>query len=472
MSTQRYQGKQLDLSLSVRLAGLSSGAKLELVQLSRSPSVVSVALQLPESEAQGAPNGRLLDKFPSTTTLWLVLRKFEAGVAGNGTTRNLTARGAPSTDAGAGRLYYQMPVIHAMGRELSSFSDLQKSLAQLGFNSGNVLLRLSFRTTQEPLEEVMAKIAEYFKDVEAQSGPAAAEASVAAEQPAPVSAQPTEPSSLPASTTQEEPTLVSTDSSVSQPEPSQLPPSDPSASPSVSSRPVTVYRPPSGTTPQSALSAYDEEDYVPTIEHARSHQERLSKLSRNTRLPSDKEIAEKAAAEQEKLAGIKEVEVKIRFPEQSQVVAKFGQPDTGATLYSFVRSCLNDPFAGEKFSLTVFGGGGGRGKNQIPDSDQTYLIKDVGIRGRVLVNFTWDDQASPAARGSGANLLKPELRSQAQDIQIPSVPEAPQEEPEDKSALGRLGAALRGEGRDKDKMSAERKGGGGVPKWFKMPGKK
>ena len=69
----------------------------------------------------------MTDKFPSTTTLWQVLRKFEAGVAGDGNTkRNLTARGAPGMNdgsSGAGRLYYQIPVIQIMSRELSSFTD-------------------------------------------------------------------------------------------------------------------------------------------------------------------------------------------------------------------------------------------------------------------------------------------------------------------------------------------------------------
>jgi tether containing UBX domain for GLUT4 len=164
----RHNRKQLDLSLSYRLSGLSSGAKLELVQISRSPSVVTVGLQLPESEARGAPNGRILDKFPSTTTLWMVLRKFEAGVAGTGPARNLTSRAVPSADGGdvAGRLYYEIPVLQILEREVSSFTDLQKTLAQLGFNSGNVLIRLSFRRTEEPIEEAMAKIGEFFKSSE------------------------------------------------------------------------------------------------------------------------------------------------------------------------------------------------------------------------------------------------------------------------------------------------------------------
>lgn len=176
----------MDLSLAFRLTGLTSGAKLELVQLSRSPSVVTVAIQLPESEARGVPNGRLLDKFPSSTTLWHILRKFEAGVAGGGSTRNLTARGVPSTDnggTGAGRLFYEIPVLQTLGREMSTFADLQKSLAQLGFNSGNILLRLSFRRTEEPLEVAMVKIQDYFKVVE--DDMAATTTAATQEQPAP-----------------------------------------------------------------------------------------------------------------------------------------------------------------------------------------------------------------------------------------------------------------------------------------------
>jgi tether containing UBX domain for GLUT4 len=430
-----------------------------------------VALQLPEPEAQGVPNGRLLDKFPSTTTVWLVLRKFEAGVAGNGSSRNLTARGTPAVDTvdtGAGRLYYQTPVVQAVGRELSSFTDLQKTLAQLGFNSGNVLFRLSFRTTQEPLEEAMAKISESFKAFEEPDAPSSA-TDVKTNEPAVPPAQPADESLQPA--TSQPPAPERTELSAPTAESSQPPPSDPLVIQSVSSRPVTVYKPPSRTTPHSALTSYRDADYIPSIEHAKSHQDRLNQASRNTRLPSDKEIAAKAAAEQEKLAAIKEVEVKIRFPEQSQVVSKFAQADTGAALYGFVRSCLNGTFANEKFSLALFGTGPlrGPGHNQnIPDSEQTLLIKDLGLRGRVLVNFTWDDQASLAARGSGTNLLKAELRSQAQDIQILEVSAVAEEEEPGKSTLGRLGAAVTGQ--DGNSRSSGRKGG--VPKWLKLPGKK
>ena len=129
--------------------------------------MVSVALQLPPTEAEGIQNGRLTDKFPSDTTLWLILRKFEAAVAGSSNLKkNFTARGVPATNqggTGAGRLYYERPVIQVMGRELSSFTDLQKTLAQLGFNSGTALLRLSFTTSDQPLEDAMKQIEGFFE---------------------------------------------------------------------------------------------------------------------------------------------------------------------------------------------------------------------------------------------------------------------------------------------------------------------
>jgi tether containing UBX domain for GLUT4 len=350
-----------------------------------------------------------------------------------------------------------------MGRELSSFSDLQKSLAQLGFKSGNVLFRLSFRTTQEPLEEAMVKITQYFKENEEDAGAPSTAAATNTNVPKPA----------PTAVVEETEESINEAVSSTPPEPptESLPSEEQATKLSASGRPITVFRPPTGSTPQSALASYHEEDYIPSIEHAKSHQGRLNQLSQNVRLPSDKEIAEKAAAAEEKLAGIKEIEIKIRFPEQSQVLAKFNQSDTGATLYSFVRDCLETSFRGEKFSLVIWGPGQRRGSvdqsQHIPDSDRKHLIKDLGLKSRLLINFTWDDRSSAAARNSGANLLKPQLRSQAQDIQVPAVPVV-EDDDNKKSALGKLGAASKGE--NGGQPSTTRKGG--VTKWLKQPGKK
>jgi tether containing UBX domain for GLUT4 len=175
--------KTLDLALPLRLSGLAPGAKLELVFQSRSPSVVSIALQLPDADpdAQGIPQGRMTAKFASTTSLWGILRAFEAGAAGGlGVTKNFTQRGIPRPEggkgttagmpSGSGRLCYEEPVVNVMGRTQSGFSELQKTLAQVGLKNGTALLRLSFRATDTPLEDAMTEIEEHFRTAEEHSG--------------------------------------------------------------------------------------------------------------------------------------------------------------------------------------------------------------------------------------------------------------------------------------------------------------
>ncbi|KAF9884171.1 hypothetical protein FE257_002229 [Aspergillus nanangensis] len=456
----KYKGKQLDLSLAFRLTGLSSGAKLELVQLSRSPSVVTVALQLPESEARGAPNGRLMDKFPSTTTIWLLLRKFEAGVAGSASTRNLTGRGVPSSNEGAGRLFYETPVVQILDRELSTFTNLQKSLAQMGFNGGNVLLRLSFRRTEEPLEVAMAKIQEYFQTTDTSAT-------------SQTQATPTQPEVKKVNDDLSQQTSTSTPSALSD-QGSQAEvaapsvPSEPSENLTVSSRPVTVFAPPSTDTPQSAQTAYHESDYVPSVDHAKAHQRRLNTASQNRKLLSDAEISAKTTADQERLAAVKEVDVKVRLPDQSQIVAKFGQQDTGKSLYDFVRNCLAESFSQEKFNITHVTRASSLSNSKniqkvIPDSDHQSLIKDLDMAGRVLVNVSWNENTSPAARQSRTGLLKQELRTQAQEIKV--------EQPAEIMDTSEGTSQSKAEPSSQGAKSGARKGGG-LPKWLKLPGKK
>ncbi|KAL5003896.1 GLUT4 regulating protein TUG-domain-containing protein [Aspergillus recurvatus] len=467
----KHKSKQLDLSLAFRLTGLSPGAKLELVQLSRSPSVVTVALQLPPSEARGAPNGRLMDKFPSTTSIWMLLRKFEAGVAGSASIRNLTGRGVPVTDGeGSGRLFYETPVIQILDRELSTLPDFQKSLAQYGFNNGNVLVRLSFRRTDQPLEEAMTKIHEYFKSSEEE---------ITGEQTSTSKSEKADKSNniltvqLPVSVADggldDTATTEQRTKSPSDPDlggPAQQ--SEPSAD---LSRPVTVYAPPSSDTPQSTQIAYNDDDYVPSIEHAQVHQRRLQASSRNTRLRSDAEIAAAIKAEEERRASVKEVEVKIRLPDQSQVVSKFRQEDTGKTLYAFVRSCLAPQYTTEKFILTNFSGPAASKSHQshvpfqtvLPDSEDGLLIKNHGMTGRVLINFSWDASASLETRQSRSGVLNPELQSRAQEHKIEQPPDV-MDTSED--------VALPIKSTDLGKQDGEKSGTRKVPKWLKLPGKK
>lgn len=416
----------MDLTNPFRLSGLTSGAKLDLVQLSKSAGVVSIALQIPESEAGGQLNARLTDKFPSSTTLWLVLRKFEAGVAGGAPSRNFTARGIPATGqaaSGAGRLYYEQPVLHCLNRELSSFTDLQKTLAQLGLNSGSALIRLSFKPTDTPLEEAMTQIQGYFDSVESpvtsqqlnpQTTTTSEDAPSTAQQP-----EWTEDITLP-----DAPPVQETSETPPQdlPSTSDTSPPPPTATTSTG-RPLSVYRPPSSSTPVAARTSYNDSDYTPTIEHAQIHQKLLSENSRNKRLPTEAEIAAQAEEEAAKWAQVTDVEIKVRFPDQSAVSSKFKQSDSGADLYGFVRDCLEDKWRSETFLLR---NPGVRGKNEVvPDDPSQKLIKNLQLKGRVLVVFGWDEtKASIQARGTKA-VLKAELRAQAQEIQVQEIPDVP-----------------------------------------------
>lgn len=410
----RHNNKQLDLSRSIRLSGLTSGAKLELVQLSKSAGVVSVALQLPPAEVQQG-QARLTDKLPSSTTLWQLLRQFEVGAVGQGPKRNLTARGVPSSGAGAGRLYYEQPVLHIMGRDLTTFTDLQKTLAQLGFNSGSVLVKLSYSASSTPLEEALSQMQTYFNEGDPQPTLAQAQSQMAADEISSIQAtqkvepewpedqqiqqrpaQPSEPQQ------QEEPDLAAT-------EPMQQ----------VSDRPVSIYRPPTSSGPTSTV--YNEADYTPTVEHAQIHQQRLQQESRNRRLPTDAELLAKQKEQHEELVKIESIEIKIRFPDQSAISSKFGQDDTTNDLYRVVRDHLDPSLSVEPFILTQ---PGVRTQNSgTLREDSKKLITDHHFKGRILVVFSWDDKASANARAT-KQVLEPEVRQQAQEYIPPEVPNA------------------------------------------------
>jgi tether containing UBX domain for GLUT4 len=211
-----------------------------------------------------------------------------------------------------------------MGRELSSFTDLQRSLSQLGFNSGNVLIKLSFRTSETPLEEAMGQIEEYFKETETSAiepdEPHGASTEMAANNSQPKASEmevTQESESTPAESSRS--TETEDKGPAVPPSSDQHPTATESRITSSSGRPLQVFAPPTSTTPSAALTSHNPADYTLTIEHAQKHQRLLSESSRNVRLPSEAEIAAKAASEQEKLAAIKEVEIKIRFPDESAI---------------------------------------------------------------------------------------------------------------------------------------------------------
>jgi tether containing UBX domain for GLUT4 len=484
----------VDLSRTYRQTGLVSGAKLELVVASRSPSVVSVALQLPDVYSSAVPNGRLMDKFPSDTTLWLILRKFESVPEHN---FNFTARGASEVENGnvlEAKIYYEMPIVQIMGRDLSSFQDLQQTLAQVGFNSGTGLIKLKFTRTKTLLEEAQSKIDGHFKKLaekeaaekEAAEKEAAAKEKAAAEAEAKAA---TEAEGKSADTQKaenqtsfQEAEAVTDDVANAAPndatvtddvemteasqesQPATLPPSEsieqnPNSDASKEGpvgpgqRPISVFAPPTSDTPKAALQPTYEDDFEPSIVHAKLHQDRLKNSTQNKKLLSN---AEEERAEKEKaakLAAAKEVTVKIRFPDQATIVSPFKAEETGADLYQYVSNVIRS--GDQPFKLVW----NGKGVQTVPKDGKKKLIKDLKFEARMLVNFVWEDGVSPEAKK--VPILKPEFDERAKEIPIPEARSPPPE-----SSGSNIASTMEKAGQD---VAAKVKG---MPKWFKGLGKK
>ena len=449
--------RPVDLSLPFRLSGLVSGAKLTIVRSSRSPSAVKVALQLPAED--NSP--RLEDHFPSNTPLWLILRKFEDGVAGATNKLNLTERSAPSTETGNGYLCYLQPCLNigGSGIELSTFLDLQKSLAQLGHNHGNVLIRLSFKNEGVRMEEAKAQITTYLQALSPQTASEVQTASSHGAHAAPdgqLSSLPNADADNSAVPREDDAAQGPSEDTVMTPAPELTPAEQPAqeddviASSSTTEMPstesqfpsldtgVSIYAAPSDNTPFAARQTYNEADYMPSVEHANAHQASLLKQGRNTRLPSDKEIAAKSATKAAALDEIKAASLRIRFPDMMMVEWRASQSDTSESLYTKVREMLDDPslkfrlqIAGFKMQPLVF-----------DPSGQQKLIKDLGIRDRSLITFVWDDSVPKETRDKP--LLKQALRTQAKALEVKEpvaeeeviqAPAPKTEEPKKKSSL-------------------------------------
>ncbi|KAG5983662.1 hypothetical protein E4U55_007586 [Claviceps digitariae] len=466
----KHKQKQVDLSVPFRTSGLTGGAKLELVQRSNTPSAVQIALQLPQPEAREIPGGRLIKKFPSDLTLWKVLRQFESGEASAGKKINITARGFASTNSGSGQLYYETPVLNIMGRDFSTFADFQKTLAQLGHHSGNVLIRLSFRRTDQTLFEAMEQISQSFlQEAESQNQVASAADTTKQEEDSLIEEQQRQD----AATTGDEATPAetggadATSASIAAPSANEetlqngtdATNDDPTSSTSSEDpyQPVNVFLAPTGTTPAAALVPTSESDFTPTVAHAQLHQARLLQSSRNKRLPSDKELQDKAAAEEARIASIRSVLVKIRFPDNTSSEWQASPSATGAFLYEAVRHVMAD--ATQKFHLLLSGS-----KTLIRDDNtQAHnLVKAYKFSSRVLVNLLWEDSVPESVRKQP--FLRANVANKAQEVKVPDLAAQADHEEEPHPVAVK---------QDGDEQKKDRGGEGvkKVPKWLKL-GKK
>ncbi|TPX16646.1 uncharacterized protein E0L32_003587 [Thyridium curvatum] len=469
----KHQNKQLNLADPFRIAGLSPGAKLDLIVKSNSPSVVTVALKLPESESRlGIPNGRVTEKVRSDTSLWKLLRQFESTGAGAQKGLNITARGIPQTSNGAGsgsgQLFWETPVLQVIGREFSTLADFQKNLSQIGINSGNHLMQLSFKRTETPLHVAMQEVERYFKDVtDAKSAaPAAApvadstgglKADTGAQSAAIVTATssaaavPEQTQAIPAANRSEQaqPTdavpVAALDGSSAIPAATSTP-ADPL-------QPTAVFSPSSSSTPAAARIQDPDSSFVPSIAHAKLHQHHLLQRTQNKRLKSDHELEADAAVREAKLAAIKDIRVKVRYPDGYQTQWIYGHGATGATLYQAVRSVMRH--ADQPFKLSLPAGG------PVIDDGPKHLIKGYGLRD-TMVNCTWADSVPATVRKEP--FLKQTVTKAAQEVKMPELPNVESDDEEEQPA--KAPPVKKGGDDDGDKKGKK------LPKWLKLPGKK
>lgn len=313
-------------------------------------------------------------------------------------------------DGSSGQLNYEAPTLRIMNKEYTEFEDLQKTLAQIGVNSGNILINLRYSKKDKPLYVAMEEIGRFFQDFDGETTPTPSQPK--AEQP------PQSPVQVPLPATLSVQQQASPkQASPPRPSPPRMTPQATESSSSHLNRPrnLEVHAAPTSTTPLATQTGFDEDAYVPTIADAKRHQAALENRGKNQRLLSDAEIA---ALEAEKLAKKKsviETKVRIRFPDETMVTLTVSISDTGADLYTFVRDLLEPNKQRERFWLVY------RGKrpNERLEDGKVSLIGDLGWSGPTLVNFVWDDSASAGARKGPA--LKEEHRRDAKPVEVPKA---------------------------------------------------
>lgn len=433
-----------------------------MVVKSKTASVITLTLQLPTGE-------RIPSQFPSNFSVWQILRQYESGTAGEGRNLEITQRGYPvlTQGGGHGHLMHEMPSITIVQRELSELEDFKKTLSQLGFTSGPILLRLNFRKTNVPLHEAMEKVSALFADQEsdlgadiakpptAHSKPSPGESSIAEEQKPIPKDELRQPSSFNSQLTSQ--SLMHEQQQAASSTPAS---SDPKVLSCTSEQvaqsslqPTHVFSAPTSTTPAAARLAFNESAYVPTVEHAHAHQQRLQESGQNKRLLSDRELEAKNAIKTAHLNAIQSVEIRVRFPDNTSADWTFGPQDTGARVYEAVRIVLRDPKL--EFYLAIPPNSRIRDAGEEP---RDLLIKGYELKGKVLLNMVLEGNGLQKKE----SFIKSEFSSKAETLHIPNEPPEVEDEEKDvgpMKSLKNLGASV-----SKEASSAGKK----LPKWFKM----
>ncbi|KAI8319098.1 hypothetical protein GQ54DRAFT_293387 [Martensiomyces pterosporus] len=505
-----YNNKVLDRSLPMRFTALPQGARITLkpankaaaaaagssnrsntadraTRVARSASgIVKVALQI-------SGGGRIIGDFQPTSTLWDIIttaeqksngvlnlsNKYRAVEAADkpgllqslfsGLGRNAidsSSSSAPLSDSGSDTdaqtpVVYQQPVLVLLNREFSSSETMQNTtLASLGFSSGSLMVRLSFRDSGST---TMGSP----RQIQGVASPAVSSPRVppnvnsAAQQTH--ETQPTQPSTADAAAT--------TVRKQREPEPeadSSLSPSSPDSA-LISGRQVHVYDVPAqASVSLSSRFAMPDSFYELGASELSAlvgaQRRRQAEAEKGFKLRSVQEESERKRIAQYKLKHPKTM-IRFRFPDLVQVQATFLTLDSVSELYSFLSSVVVDPSVVQALVL------------QPPVQD---------LKGSVDKTL-YDAKLTPAAvvhvrlRSNNAptmELLKPHVRGLVEAPDVPTsfadVPVEPHQEAAPHSGESPVlsqgsrdnASASPAPAGESSKRAAGSSSGGKMPKWF------
>ncbi|KAI5812467.1 GLUT4 regulating protein TUG-domain-containing protein [Pyronema omphalodes] len=409
----KRNGTKLDLSLPMRLTGLVSGAKIDLVQSTSQAKPVDIVLRAVETGSQ------LTGSFPATTSIWGILKKFEKDDG----RINITERAAPSQGSGSGRLLYQMPAVRVANRELAKFDDLRKTLQDLGC-SGREMLALRFLPTEIPYEDALLEIVGFSKETTTETATETPSATgpigmkVDEEKPAGPkiatedktvngSTQASESlKGLPQTSEETTPTSVKDDSDIPMKDAPELP--EVPAAPK-----VTIYQPSSSAIPAAATFEVPESAYEVGIAQLQKLKESYEIAGKPQRLLSDKELAEKEEAKRQEIEKINTIKIKVRYPDSYISEYEMDGKSNAKELYAQVRTTLRHP--NEPFVLMI-------PPREIIKDDGRRLTLDLKLRSGASLHLKWDNAASSAAKNNHA--LKDEFLKASKELPKPVAPTA------------------------------------------------
>lgn len=139
-----HNKKVLDLSLSWRLSGISANANLEVKKAASSSKAGDEATVATIQVAVTLESGRHIMSFPSSTSIWNILKSVETDKKIELLTTTTVKKGKD----GHKHNFYNQPIVNFMSTDLSTNTDLRKTtLAGLGVKSGSAVLRVRFKVT-------------------------------------------------------------------------------------------------------------------------------------------------------------------------------------------------------------------------------------------------------------------------------------------------------------------------------------